>query len=86
MQVAFSSGKSHFRDSPSGYSDSGFAIGDESVVVNPVSAIAVYTNTHGEVVIRQQNISENLDQDPLIVIPRERVRDVIAALKKESED
>jgi hypothetical protein len=46
----------------------------------------VYTNTHGEVVIRQQNISENLDQDPLIVIPRERVRDVIAALKKESED
>ena len=42
----------------------------------------MYTNTHGEVVIRQQNISENLDQDPLIVIPRERVRDVIAALKK----
>jgi predicted glycosyltransferase len=60
-------------------------LGDESVVVNPVSAIAVYTNTHGEVVIRQQNLNESLDQDPLIVIPRERVRDVIAALKKESE-
>ncbi len=55
----------------------------DSVVVRSVDAIAVYTNPHGELVIRQQ--SRLGEEDQFIVIPLERVQDLIAALSEESQ-
>lgn len=53
----------------------------DSIVVRSVDAIAVYTNPDGEVVIRQQ--SRMGEEDQFIVIPLERVQDLIAALSEE---
>ena len=59
---------------------------NEAVAVQSVKGIAVYTNPNGEIVIRQENDGALWDHDPFIVIPRERVADVINALQKEVED
>jgi hypothetical protein len=58
---------------------------EDAVVVKSIAAIAVYTNPHGEVVIRQEKDGFLFDQDPFVVIPRDRVSEVIAALQKECE-
>ncbi len=59
----------------------------ESVVVKTTAGIAVYTTPHGDVVIRQDQVDDGFwDRDPFIVIPRDRVTDVIAALQREIED
>ena len=57
----------------------------DAVVVPSIRAIAVYTNPSGEIVIRQEGDGEYLfgGQDPFIVIPRDRVKDLIAALERE---
>lgn len=55
------------------------------IAVEAVEAIAVYTNPAGNIVIRQQNTSEFRGEDAWIVIPRNRVNDVIEALKDEME-
>ncbi len=55
----------------------------ESVAIPRVDAIAVYTNPENDVVIRQQD-SMDYD-DAVIVIPRDRVNDLIAVLKRELE-
>lgn len=55
------------------------------VVVEAVEAIAVYTNPQGHVVIRQQNSVHMGEEDSFVLIPRDRVREVIAALNKEIE-
>lgn len=55
----------------------------ECVVVEPVDAIAVYTNLKGNIVIRQQSAMG--DDDPIVVVPRSRVADIIAALKREAD-
>ncbi len=58
---------------------------NEAVVMRGYGGIAVYTNPHGDVVIRQEGDGMGFDRDPFIVIPRDRVSAVIAAIKKESE-
>ena len=59
----------------------------ESVVMKTTARIAVYTNPQGDVVIRQEQMDDGFwDRDPFVVIPRERVSDVIAAMQKEIED
>jgi hypothetical protein len=60
------------------FGESDFSWSDDLIVVQSVDAIAVYTNTVNDVVIRQRDC--NYD-DPFVVIPRARVGDVIAALK-----
>jgi hypothetical protein len=52
-------------------------------VVKSVNAIAVYSNPHGDVVIRQAG-DNYPDPDQVIVIPRGSVKDVIAAMRKET--
>ena len=68
--------------------DSKFDWNSEEVVIKAVEAIAVYTNPHGDIVIRQQDTSDGLrpDGDPFIVIPRDRVAAVLAAVQKELEE
>lgn len=48
-----------------------------------VEAIAVYSNPEGDIVIRQQSAMG--EDDVWVVIPRGRVADVIAALKREAD-
>jgi hypothetical protein len=55
----------------------------DSVVIRAVEALAVYTNPTGDVVIRQQNSMG--DEDHFIVIPPDRIEDLITALKNETE-
>lgn len=55
---------------------------NESVVVEPMEAIAVYTNPKGDIVIRQQRGYP--DEDVFVVIPRSRVEDVVTALGREA--
>jgi hypothetical protein len=62
-----------------------FSWSDTEPVVEAVEAIAVYTNPKGHVVIRQQNTGL-IDEDSFVVIPRDRVPVVIAAMNKEIED
>ena len=58
----------------------------EGIVMKTAAGIAVYTNPHGDVVIRQDRMDDSFwERDPFIVIPCHRVSDVIAALQKESE-
>jgi hypothetical protein len=67
--------------------DNEFSWNSDSVVMKTTAGIAVYTNPHGDVVVRQEKVEDGFwDQDPFIVIPRDRVRDVIAALEKEIND
>lgn len=53
----------------------------ESVVVQSVQAIAVYTNTAGEITIRQQ--SSMGEDDSFIHIPRSMANAVIKAMRDE---
>lgn len=57
---------------------------EEAVIIKRTDAIAVYRNSAGDVVIRQEGtgFGDNPD-DQIVVIPRERVQDVISALSKE---
>ena len=60
---------------------------NDSVVIKTTAGIAVYTNPHGDVVIRQDRVDDVFwDRDPFVVIPKDRVTDVIAALQEEIED
>lgn len=59
----------------------------DGIVMKTSGGIAIYTNPHDDVVIRQDRAgNEFLDADPYIVIPRDRVNDVISALKREIEE
>jgi hypothetical protein len=58
----------------------------ESVVIRGVEAVAVYRNPHGDVVIRQADSAGLRHEEPCIVIPVERVQNLIASLQKELED
>ena len=56
----------------------------EAIIVKRTDAIAVYSNPEGNIVIRQEGIDYGDDPgDQVIVIPRDRVSDVIEALSKE---
>lgn len=67
-------------------SGSGFTWDKESTVVDSVRAIAVYTNTAGDIVIRQESTGhgDHGDDDDVIVIPRRLVGTVVKALKAEA--
>lgn len=59
---------------------------DDSTLVFPsVFAVAVYKNQFGNLVIRQRPDEPQMD-DVLIYIPIERVKDLIAALKKAAKE
>jgi formylmethanofuran dehydrogenase subunit D len=51
-----------------------------STVVPSVDAVAVYENSHGNVVIRQQN--QMGDEDSVIIIPRSSVPAIVKALNQ----
>jgi hypothetical protein len=51
------------------------------IAIDRVDAIAVYLNEAGNIVIRQE---DPMDEDSFIVVPRSRVDDLIAALKREA--
>ena len=52
----------------------------ESVVIEKVDAIAVYTSPRGDIVIRQEG---NMEDDSIIVVPQLRLNDLISALRRE---
>lgn len=52
----------------------------ESIVVQEVSAVAVYQNPQGDIVIRQK--SGITDEDSLIVIPPSSIDALIKALRE----
>ena len=56
----------------------------ESTVVPSVQAVAVYTNTEGNVVIRQQDFYG--EDDHIIVLPRTMVAKVAEAMKREAKN
>ena len=51
-------------------------------MVRSVQAIAVYSNSNNDVVIRQQKGDLEHDQDSFVVFPKDRVSALIAQLKK----
>ncbi len=55
------------------------------VVVRSVQAIAVYSNSNNDVVIRQQKGGLEHDQDSFVVFPKDRVTALMAQLKKVSK-
>lgn len=58
------------------------ADGKSSTVVPSVSAIAVYTNQQGDIVIRQQG-EAGTEDDSVVVIPRTQTNAVIKAMRAE---
>lgn len=54
-------------------------LGDDSLVIARVDAVAVYVTERGDVVIRQEN--QMGDGDAIVMIPPRCVPDLIAALK-----
>ena len=62
-----------------------FTWSDETVVMRGHGSIAVYTNPHGDIVIRQEGDDVIFDRDPYVVVPRDRVDKLIEAIRKESE-
>jgi hypothetical protein len=54
---------------------------DDSVVIERVDALAVYSNPSGNIVIRQQDAMGG--DDAIIVIPRSRLKDLVLALQNE---
>lgn len=58
----------------------------DAVVIKTTAGIAVYTNPHGDIVIRQERLGDFQNEDSFVVLPKDRVAAVIAALQKEIED
>ena len=54
----------------------------ESLVVEPVRAIAVYQNNNGHIVIRQE-AGDLTEEDQIIVFPPEKAQSLIDAIKRE---
>jgi len=55
---------------------------EDTVVVKPVQAIAVYRNGFGHVVIRQERAAYQED-DPYVIVPQSELRKLIEALNKQ---
>lgn len=54
---------------------------NESIVVKPVDAIAVYESAHADVIVRVQN-GEGCGEDTVALIPREYARAVATAITR----
>lgn len=52
---------------------------EKDIVIRPVNAVAVYPDGRHDVVIRQLNLGGS---DSCVLIPRERVADVVRALRR----
>jgi hypothetical protein len=50
----------------------------ESLVLPRVDALAIYSNTNGEIVLRQQGMDGN--EDSIIIIPKSQAQEVITAI------
>jgi hypothetical protein len=59
-----------------------FSWDDGNVIIESVSAVAVYSNPKGHLVIRQE-ARGNHDEDAFIIIPPSQVGDLIVALQAE---
>jgi hypothetical protein len=55
----------------------------ESVVINAVSAVAVYTNTADDIVIRQEGV--NGEDDSVVIIPKMFVSALLKAINRQLE-
>lgn len=58
-----------------------FAWGEADIVIRGVAETTVYENVNGDVVIRQRASFDD-DVDPLVVIPIDRLPEVIVALQE----
>lgn len=52
---------------------------EESIVIQAVSAVAVYTNVHGDIVIRQQSATD--EKDHAVYFPASQAQAIIKAIK-----
>jgi len=59
--------------------DKDFDCSEDKIVIQSVDAVAVYTNRTHDIIIRQLN---SLGDDAIVIIPRDRVPDMIRALKR----
>ncbi|WP_432379659.1 hypothetical protein [Duganella sp. P38] len=50
----------------------------ESLVLPRVDALAIYANSNGEIVLRQQGMDGN--EDSIIIIPKSQAPEVVAAI------
>lgn len=50
----------------------------ESLVLPRVDALAIYANSNGEIVLRQQGMDGN--EDSIIIIPKTQAPEVVAAI------
>ena len=68
--------------------DNDFQWGDveEDIIVRTTGAIAVYTNPHGNVVIRQQSTDAYQDEDTFVVVPRDVLPKLIRKLADLQEE
>jgi hypothetical protein len=53
-------------------------LSDDAVVLRSYGSLAVYTNPHGDLVVRQE--SKGGDEDARVVIPRSQVLNVLEAI------
>jgi hypothetical protein len=57
----------------------------EATVISSVRAVAVYSNSHGDVVVRQEGSGYGDDpEDAVVVVPRTGVAALVKALKAEA--
>ena len=54
---------------------------DESVIIPPRLGVAIYENSLGQIVLRQQSASGDVDEDPFLHVSREHAQKIIDALK-----
>ena len=57
----------------------------DSIVIERVRAIAVYPNADGNIVVRQQADGYG-EEDAIVIVPADRVQELIAAIKDTSEE
>lgn len=58
--------------------------GKESIVVPQVDAVAVYSNTKGDIVIRQQHPMG--EDDAVVIVPKRHVGALVAAIRKAAKE
>lgn len=55
------------------------------VIFRSIQAVAVYVNTHGDIVIRQQGDTYS-DEDVFVVVPPSQVQNVVRALQDAAKE
>lgn len=57
---------------------------DESMVIRPVRAVAVYSNPAGDVVIRQEGYMG--EDDDIVIVPRQHIDALVQAIMAEMDE